>query len=158
MSLTKSLSIAFLTFAVLAGMMFLRLNASRIRDLMQVFAIRNGLMAVEMVQLPPENNSADNATGTAAGEVNTRQAEKTVASADIPEKLSPVKENISMPPVSEMPALTPGQVSGNGALTRAGVVQLTNKQRQTYLGVGFSLAENSQLDAAAASKVKDMFA
>jgi uncharacterized protein YkwD len=75
----------------------------------------------------------------------------------LPAKLSPDTQAVSAPAVSEMPALAQNQVTGNGALTRAGVVALTNEQRQINLGAGFSLTENRQLDAAAASKVKDMF-
>jgi uncharacterized protein YkwD len=157
MSLIKSLSITFLVFAVLAGMVFLRLNAARINDLLRVAAIRNGLMVIQIIQLPPENNFADNATST-GGTANAGQTEKTITGAEVTKKILSATENISAPPVSEMPAPVPGQGSGNGALTRARVAELTNKQRQTYLGAGFALVENRQLDAAAAAKVKDMFA
>ena len=134
------------------------INASKIGD---VFQPDNGLVAVnDRSQIAPEGASENTATTTS----NARtQNAKTDA-----QKLSPSKPKVSDPPVA---ATTTAPVSpvrqlinkietilpGNAALSRAGVVAQTNKQRLAYLGAGHDLKENSRLDLAAQNKINDMF-
>jgi uncharacterized protein YkwD len=73
----------------------------------------------------------------------------------VPEILIPAQKKV-LAPVAKLPELIPSQMAGD-ALTRAGIIGQTNRQRQIFLGVGFDLKENSLLDLAAANKAKDMF-
>jgi len=140
--------------AVFAGVAFVQMNASRIGSLLQNFAIQNGWAVVEVIQVPgSENNDAK----TVETSEFASSSENPLDGASLPLKSELAKEKISVPAVSEMPALAQTQVAKDGTLTREGVIALTNGQRKTYLGAGSSLAENSSLDIAAARKVKDMF-
>ncbi|MFA6376282.1 MAG: CAP domain-containing protein [Candidatus Paceibacterota bacterium] len=139
--------------AVFAGVAFVQLNLSKISGLLQNFAVQNGWAVVEVVQVPVSGDPGGRTTQTP--EVIT--SNEPLDSANLPPKLEPEEKKVSAPAVNEMPAPAPGQVFENGALTREGVIALTNGQRQDYLGAGFSLIENRQLDIAAANKVKDMF-
>jgi len=80
-----------------------------------------------------------------------------LAGKGVPEKTSVAPKTVNAPAVKDLPSLSASQVAGDGALTRQGIVEQTNKQRLLYLGAGYELKENAQLSAAAAAKVKDMF-
>jgi uncharacterized protein YkwD len=141
MSLLKFLVVSLiLLVAGLAGFLgFESWQAGKLDFLVDQFEVPGQLEIVEKevadIQEPSVNESAPRATTTA--------------------EILPLVEKIVHAP-APLPDLTPSQISGNGALTRAGVIEETNKQRQTYLGSGYDLKENALLDIAAASKAKDM--
>ena len=141
--------------AVFFGVALLRLNISQVENFLQDVALRNGWVTVSVTRIPAAGNG---------GETDADQTseivfpEKPLDSAGLPSKLTPTEKTVTNPAISEMPEPpVASQISGNGALTREGVINATNGERQANLGAGFSLAENSQLDIAAANKVKDMF-
>lgn len=72
--------------------------------------------------------------------------------ASAPEILAPKKTEVSAPP----PLPSPPREETGGAITRAGIIEETNRRRRINLGVGFDLQENPLLDIAAAQKAKDM--
>jgi len=154
MRFAKFIAFILLLGAVFAGVAFVQLNLAQISGLLQNFAIKNGWAVVEVVQVPVSGDPG----GKTVPPSEIIPSEKPLESADLPPKLAPAEKKVSAPAVSEMPP-PPAQipVSKNGTLAREGVIALTNGQRLAYLGEGFSLVENSQLDIAAANKVKDMF-
>jgi len=134
-----------------AGSVFLWLNILQISQTPQDIIFEGG--TVKIIQAPEPDNGADTADVV---DSSLMSPEQSVDVAGLPAKLSPAPKTVSAPLVGEMP-LTQDRITGDGALTRAGVISLTNKERRNYLGAGFALAENDRLNLAAAAKVKDMF-
>jgi uncharacterized protein YkwD len=84
--------------------------------------------------------------------------EKSVTATAAPEKLAPAPEVISTPAGGQMAPVAPDPAATDYILTRSGVIEETNRQRQINLGSGHVLVENALLDQAAQAKVDDMFA
>ena len=99
------------------------------------------------------NKDPENSLGTAA----VAAQKKAVGGTAVPEKLESAPEKISVTAVQGL-ATVSDTATSQYILTRQGIVDETNRQRQANLGPGYELAGDSLLDRAAQAKVDDMFA
>jgi uncharacterized protein YkwD len=144
----------FFTFIfIIAAGFGLAVFWSKISNMGNVFQVDSGVVLNRAVIGSDKPETIENKS-TAKMDV---VAQEPLPDAKTLEKLNAAPAVVLNPALQGFTKSVQGNAANELALTRAGVIAQTNIQRQTILGAGFGLHENSLLDIAAQNKVNDMF-